>query len=72
MSTETLLYLSRGDVEGLQIAMSEVIEVVEQALREKGEGRTEMPPKPGVHPGPDAFIPNPAMRCDQAASRASE
>ncbi len=56
MSTETLLYLSRRDVEGLQIAMSEVIEVVEQALREKGEGRTEMPPKPGVHPGPDAFI----------------
>jgi ornithine cyclodeaminase/alanine dehydrogenase len=56
MSADTLLYLSRSDVEGLCITMSEVIEVVEQALLEKGEGRAEMPPKPGVHPGPDAFI----------------
>ncbi len=25
-------------------------------FREKGEGRVEMPPKPGIHPRPDAFI----------------
>jgi ornithine cyclodeaminase/alanine dehydrogenase-like protein (mu-crystallin family) len=36
--------------------MREVISAVEQAFREKGEGRAEMPPKPGIHPAPDAFI----------------
>jgi len=56
MAHDTLLYLSRGDVEALEIPMAEVIAVVEAALREKGEGTAEMPPKPGVHPGPDAFI----------------
>jgi ornithine cyclodeaminase/alanine dehydrogenase len=56
MSGETLLYLSRGDVEGLRIPMADIIDAVENALREKGHGRAEMPPKPGVHPGPDAFI----------------
>lgn len=51
-----LRYLSRQDVESLAIPMTAVIEAVEEALREKGEGTAEMPPKPGVHPGPDAFI----------------
>lgn len=36
--------------------MEEVISAVEEALREKGEGTAEMPPKPGIHPAPDAFI----------------
>jgi len=36
--------------------MKEVIEAVEAAFREKGEGTAEMPPKPGVHPREDAFI----------------
>jgi ornithine cyclodeaminase/alanine dehydrogenase-like protein (mu-crystallin family) len=49
-------YLSRQDVESLAIPMTEIIAAVEEALREKGEGTVEMPPKPGVHPGPDAFI----------------
>jgi ornithine cyclodeaminase/alanine dehydrogenase len=31
--------------------MAEIIDAVEKAFRAKGEGRTEMPPKPGVHPG---------------------
>ena len=52
----TLLYLSRGDVESLRIPMSDVIAAVEAALREKADGTAEMPPKPGVHPLPDAFI----------------
>lgn len=51
-----LRYLSLQDVESLGIPMEAVIEVVERALREKGEGIAEMPPKPGVHPEPDAFI----------------
>jgi ornithine cyclodeaminase/alanine dehydrogenase len=36
--------------------MPEIIAAVEAALREKGEGSAEMPPKPGVHPRQDAFI----------------
>lgn len=36
--------------------MAEVIEVVEEAFHEKACGKTEMPPKPGVHPQSDAFI----------------
>jgi ornithine cyclodeaminase/alanine dehydrogenase len=31
--------------------MPEIIDAVETAFKAKGEGRTEMPPKPGVHPG---------------------
>jgi len=37
--------------------METIIELVETAFREKGEGRVEMPPKPGIHPGAgDNFI----------------
>jgi ornithine cyclodeaminase/alanine dehydrogenase len=37
--------------------MSEIIEALEVAFREKGQGRVEMPPKPGIHPGGgDNFI----------------
>lgn len=56
MSVPTLLYLSRHDVEALALPMSDVIGAVEGAFREKGNGTVEMPPKPGVHPLPDAFI----------------
>ena len=51
-----VLYLSRRDVEKLSISLKEVIQVVETALREKAKGRTEAPPKPGIHPQKDAFI----------------
>jgi len=56
MTEPTLRYLSRHDVESLAIPMGEIIGAVETALREKGEGTAEMPPKPGVHPRTDAFI----------------
>jgi ornithine cyclodeaminase/alanine dehydrogenase len=52
-----LLYLSRDDVVSVGLTMAEVIDLVESAFREKGEGRVEMPPKPGIHPGEgDNFI----------------
>jgi ornithine cyclodeaminase/alanine dehydrogenase len=56
MANPSLLYLSRRDVESLALPMADVISAVEQSFREKGGGTAEMPPKPGVHPGPDAFI----------------
>ncbi len=52
-----LLYLSRTDVEAVGLAMTEIIEALEGAFAEKAMGQTEMPPKPGVHPGGgDNFI----------------
>lgn len=51
-----LLYLSRADVERVGLSMAEVIDLVERAFREKGEGFVEVPPKPGLHPAGDAFI----------------
>ena len=54
-----ILYLSRADVERAGVTMSEIIARLEVAFREKGHGRVEMPPKPGIHPGPpggDNFI----------------
>jgi ornithine cyclodeaminase/alanine dehydrogenase len=51
-----VLYLARADVEKLNVPMKEIIRIVEDAFREKAAGRTEVPPKPGVHPKKDSFI----------------
>jgi ornithine cyclodeaminase/alanine dehydrogenase len=51
-----MLYLARADVERVAVPMPEVIHSLEQMFLEKGMGRTEMPPKPGIHPNTDAFI----------------
>ncbi len=51
-----ILYLSKSDIEGLDIQIEEVINAVEQAFREKSQGRVEAPPKPGIHPQVDSFI----------------
>jgi ornithine cyclodeaminase/alanine dehydrogenase len=56
MGEGTLLYLSRKDVEETGVSMADIIDAVETMFREKGEGKVEMPPKPGIHPRPDAFI----------------
>ena len=56
MEEQRLLYLSKKDVAETGLTMPEVIEAVEQAFLEKGEGRVEMPPKPGVHSRPNSFI----------------
>ena len=54
--TNRLLYLSYADVTRVEITMAEIIESMERMFRAKGEGKTEMPPKPGIHPGGDNFI----------------
>ena len=52
-----LLYLSQADVQAVGLTMAEIIKALEAAFREKGKGRVEMPPKPGIHPGQgDNFI----------------
>jgi ornithine cyclodeaminase/alanine dehydrogenase len=57
MLSNRLLYLSRNDVVSTGVSMKEIIDALEIAFREKGAGKTEMPPKPGIHPGGgDNFI----------------
>jgi len=56
MPREKILYLSRSDVVSTGVNMREIIDALEIAFREHGNARTEMPPKPGVHTRPDAFI----------------
>lgn len=56
MTPHQLLYLSRADVEAAGVTMREVIDALAVAFHEHGLGHAEMPPKPGVHSRPDAFI----------------
>jgi len=57
MNDKKLLYLSQADVESVGLGMAEIVEALEAAFREKGQGHVEMPPKPGIHPGGgDNFI----------------
>lgn len=61
MPKHRLLYLSRADVEAVGVSMPEIIDALAEAFAQHGQGRVEMPPKPGVHSRPDAFIH--AMPC---------
>jgi ornithine cyclodeaminase/alanine dehydrogenase len=57
MPNSQLLYLSQADVISAGVGMPEIIEALNTAFQEKGRGNTEMPPKPGIHPGGgDNFI----------------
>ena len=56
MRGQKILYLSQADIEATGVTMAEIIDAMEAAFREKGLGNVEMPPKPGVHSKPDAFI----------------
>jgi len=56
MSLPRFLYLSRADVERVGLDVKAILDLLERAFREKGNGRVELPPKPGIHPRPDAFL----------------
>jgi len=56
MPGEKVLYLSKENVELLNISIKDVIDVLERMFKEKGKGNVEMPPKPGIHTRKDAFI----------------
>jgi ornithine cyclodeaminase/alanine dehydrogenase len=51
-----LRYLSRQMVEEVSLPMKKIVSSVEEVFKLKGEGKVEMPPKPGIHPKEDAFI----------------
>ncbi len=56
MQANELLYLSKRDVEQVNVPMDDIIAALEKMFVDKGNGRVEMPPKPGIHTRPDAFI----------------
>ncbi len=56
MEKNTLLYLSYSDVKKAALPVKEIFNAVEKMFFEKGEGRVEMPPKPGIYPKKDSFI----------------
>lgn len=57
MAEQKILYLSQADVISVGLEMADIIQLLEKAFYEKGHGRVEMPPKPGIHPGGgDNFI----------------
>ena len=56
MTSKSILYLSRRDIESINLPMIEVIEALDEMFKEKGNGKVEMPPKPGIHTRPNAFI----------------
>ena len=56
MKENSILYLSRKNIEDVDLSMSEIITTLDKTFTEKGEGRVEMPPKPGIHTRKDAFI----------------
>lgn len=56
MKVDKLLYLSKRDVEEIDLPMGKIIDALDNMFREKGMGNVEMPPKPGIHTRPDAFI----------------
>jgi alanine dehydrogenase len=51
-----VIYLRRSEVRELLPPLDAQIDVVERTYRAHGEGRVELPPKPGIHPRPNAFI----------------
>ena len=56
MTAPQLLYLSCAEVESVALEMLTIISLLEAAFKEKGQGHAEIPPKPGIHTQPDAFI----------------
>ena len=57
MTNHRILYLSQAEVASTGIEMAEIIQLLETAFEEKGQGRVELPPKLGIHPGHgDNFI----------------
>lgn len=56
MESLKVLYLSQSDVEKVGLTMGEIIDALEKMFKLKGEGKVEMPPKPGIHTRKDAFI----------------
>jgi ornithine cyclodeaminase/alanine dehydrogenase-like protein (mu-crystallin family) len=57
MKKSQILYLSKVDVIKVGLSLSDIINALRDAFRQKGEGRVEMPPKSNIHIGAsDSFL----------------
>jgi len=56
MKSIEFLYLSQEDVIQVGLNMADTMAIVEDVLKDHADNACENPPKPGVHPLPDAFI----------------
>jgi alanine dehydrogenase len=52
----SVLYLRREQVASLLPPIADQLDLVEATYRAVGDGRVELPPKPGIHPRKDSFI----------------
>jgi ornithine cyclodeaminase/alanine dehydrogenase-like protein (mu-crystallin family) len=56
MSDNQMLVLNRADLESLGLTWKEIVDVLEDAFRQKAQGLVQNPPKPKVTSREDAFI----------------
>ena len=56
MGNVILRFLNQADVLALNLDFDSVLSVTEKALGEHARKAFEMPPKPGIHPSPGAFV----------------
>jgi len=55
-AANNLLVLGRDELVSLEVTWTEVVDVLEDAFRQKAQGLVQNPPKPALHPRPDSFI----------------
>lgn len=53
---EEMLVLGRDELASLEVSMSDVVDVLDDAFAQKARGLVQNPPKPAIHPRSDAFI----------------
>lgn len=51
-----LTFISRADIQSLDISPFELIASIEHAFKGKAKGQAELPFKPTIHPRPDCFL----------------
>lgn len=56
MAADEMLVLGRDELQSLGLTWTDVVDVLEDAFRQKAAGLVQNPPKPAVRPRADAFI----------------
>ena len=56
MAADEMLVLGRDELQSLGLTWTDVVDVLEDAFRQKAAGLVQNPPKPAVRPRKDAFI----------------
>ena len=55
-NSSELLVLGRDELVSLEVTWRDVVDVLEDAFRQKAQGLVQNPPKPALHPRPESFI----------------